>query len=210
MPVRSKVALLPKELRNELERRIVERAFSGYEDLSKWLQAQGYQIAKDSVQRYGSKLQRKIEALDRAAYQAQAIAEAAPGGGEAMMEAAIRLVQQKVFSVLVEAEELKRGDMARLTRTVADLGRITIAWQRRADEVRSRLEQHKQAAGERVAKSERKGGLSKEAYHAIRNALLGIDPFAPGDDRPKPVPPTASPANDSDAAEPAKSGTPRP
>jgi hypothetical protein len=32
MPPRSKVAMLPQEVRDELERRIAERAFSGYEE----------------------------------------------------------------------------------------------------------------------------------------------------------------------------------
>jgi Protein of unknown function (DUF3486) len=53
MPARSKVAMLPEEVRTELERRIIERSFSGYQDLADWLQTKGYQIAHDSVQRHG-------------------------------------------------------------------------------------------------------------------------------------------------------------
>jgi hypothetical protein len=35
MPPRSKVAMLPPAVRDELERRLVERGFSGYEELAK-------------------------------------------------------------------------------------------------------------------------------------------------------------------------------
>src|SRR6266851_1252002 len=69
MPARSKVAMLPAEVRTELDRRIVEQAFSGYQDLAEWLQGQGYHIAHDSVQRHGSRLLRRIEAMERLARQ---------------------------------------------------------------------------------------------------------------------------------------------
>ena len=59
MPPRSKVAMLPQAPRDELERRMVERGFSGYEELADWLKKQGYQIAEDSVQRMGPSCARK-------------------------------------------------------------------------------------------------------------------------------------------------------
>ena len=42
---------------------MVERGFSGYEELADWLKKQGYQIAEDSVQRNGAKLRQKMESL---------------------------------------------------------------------------------------------------------------------------------------------------
>jgi Protein of unknown function (DUF3486) len=48
MGIRSKVAKLPASVRAELDRRIVEGAFSGYQPLAEWLQAQGYRIADDT------------------------------------------------------------------------------------------------------------------------------------------------------------------
>ena len=219
MPIRSKVAVLPAELRNELERRIVERAFSGYQELADWLQGQGYHLAHDSIQRHGSRLRHRIEAMERLAEEAQAIAAAAAQAGENMVDATMRLIYQRVFSMLLEPEQgegssaagipacapylegeggdrdgsrgagisagashfkgretsLEIRDLVRLTRILADLNRITIGRQRHADEVKSRLEQQKQASRER----ETEGGLSDEVYHAIRNALLGIHPSAP-------------------------------
>ena len=188
MPLRSKVAMLPAEVRNELERRIAERAFSGYQELAEWLRAQGHQIAYDSIQRHGSPLRQKIEAMERLAEEAKALSAAAADAGETIDAAAIQPIHQRVFSMLLEEPEHRRDgalhdngsasleirDLARLTRIVADLNRITIARQRQAEEVRTRLEQQKHAARER--REETEGGLSDEVYHAIRNTLLGINP----------------------------------
>jgi hypothetical protein len=91
MPLRSKVAVLPDEVRDELERRIVENAFGGYQDLSEWLHGQGYQIAHDSVQRYGSRLRQKIEAMDLLSEEAKALSAVAADAGATMVDAAIVL-----------------------------------------------------------------------------------------------------------------------
>jgi hypothetical protein len=72
---------------------------------------------------------------------------------------------------------LEIRDLARLTRILVDLNRITIARQRQAEVARMRLEQQKLA--ERQRRAETEGGLSDEVYHAIRNVLLGIDPHVP-------------------------------
>src|SRR5205823_1754505 len=106
MPPRSKVTMLLQEVRDELERRIVERAFSGYEALAGWLQAQGYQIAENSVQRYGTRLRQKIEAFEQSARQAKAIVQATSKGRVTVVDAAIDLLNQRVFAALMEAERI--------------------------------------------------------------------------------------------------------
>ena len=192
MPARSKVAMLPAEVRTELDRRIVEQAFSGYQDLAEWLQGQGYHIAHDSVQRHGSRLLRKIEAMERLAEDAKALAAAAAQAGDSIVDVTIQLIHQRVLSMLLDAPEpgeessssgiaagaphsdrgaLQLRDLVRLTRIVADLSRVTIARQRQAEQMKSQLELEKRAAGNRSAESE--GPVSEEAYHRIRIALFG-------------------------------------
>src|SRR6266849_3500452 len=192
MPARSKVAMLPAEVRTELDRRIVERAFSGYQDLAEWLQGQGYHIAHDSVQRHGSRLLRKIEAMERLAEDAKALTAAAAQAGDSIVDVTIQLIHQRVLSMLLDAPEpgeessssgiaagaphsdrgaLQLRDLVRLTRIVADLSRVTIARQRQAEQMKSQLELEKRAAGNRSAESE--GPVSEEAYHRIRIALFG-------------------------------------
>lgn len=259
--MRSKVAMLPGDVRTELERRIIERAFSGYQDLAEWLQAQGYHIAHDSVQRHGSRLAQKFEAVERLTDEAEAIAAAAHHGDSSLVDITIQLIHQRVLSILLEepkrgdgsssagvpacapyaeggaggvpserldsaglsacppsaelgqerSEEFNRAnlsactplsdggggalalaDLVRLTRIVADLSRITIARQRQATPpgteptfARGRRppgEAGRERVGMRHAEGEGKG-LSEETYQAIRNALLGINPFAEDPER---------------------------
>src|SRR5437870_5865881 len=122
MPARSQVAMLPDELRTELERRMSERAFGGYQELAEWLQAQGYPISDDSVQRHGAKLQRKLEMLDLSAHHARAITQAGDDG-DCVSDAMVRLLQAQLFSLLMDADQLELDDIVRMTRTVALLCR---------------------------------------------------------------------------------------
>jgi Protein of unknown function (DUF3486) len=174
---RSKIALLPGDVHAELDRKLVEGAFSDYRGLSKWLSEKGFQISHASVQRYSVGFEKRLSAVTLASKQAEAVAEAAPDREGAMTDALTRLIQQKIFATLVEVEDMDEGDMAKLARAVADLGRATISQKRWAEEVRSRLDQQKRAAGERVSKLRATGGLSDEAATEMRNILLGIDPL---------------------------------
>jgi len=198
MPARSKVAMLPEEVRAELERRIIERSFSGYHDLADWLQAQGYQIAHDSIQRHGARLARQIEAVKQLTHEAHAIAAAIDNSDTTVIDVSIQLIHQRVLALLLEEpgsrqesssegvsapdSDSARGpalglpELARMTRILADLNRITMARQRQADAAGSQARQPTRA---KRAEKKGKGGLSEEAYHAIRNALLGINPFDP-------------------------------
>jgi hypothetical protein len=244
MPARPKIAMLPRALRTELERRIVERAFSGYRDLAEWLQGQGYRIAHDSLQRYGSRLQQKIATMEQLAREAKASNAAAHRASANLVNVTIQLIHRRVLSMLLDdckgseessgagvpacapyvdagvagipgeepdsasgdadgSTELGQvrseepgganlspsvsvsdggagvpalADLVRLTRIVAELNRITIARQRQAEKGKSRLEPRNRKADGEHAEDEGEG-LSEEAYQAIRNALLGIDPF---------------------------------
>jgi hypothetical protein len=119
MGIRSKIETLPAEVRAELDRLIVERAFSGYQALAEWLQAQGYRIADDSVQRYGVRLRRQLKALDLTRHQAHALAAAglgAAGTVDALTAITVQQIQQQVLSILLEAAE---PELFEETRTAA-------------------------------------------------------------------------------------------
>jgi Protein of unknown function (DUF3486) len=115
MGIRSKVAMLPAAVRAQLDRLIVERAFSGYQALAEWLQAQGYRIADDSVQRYGVRLRRQLEALDFARHQAAALAAAghsADETAEGLTAVTVQLLHQQVLSILLQAAQLDPSEQA--------------------------------------------------------------------------------------------------
>jgi hypothetical protein len=146
----------------------VERAFSGYEDLAAWLQEQGYQITESSVQRYGSRFQQKLELLEQSAHQAKALAAATSQGRALVVDATIDLLNERVFSALIEAEQISQDDLARLSRTVADLSRTSISRQRWAEEAKIRL---------REARERRAKGTIDDATYAIRGAIAAIKAF---------------------------------
>ncbi|HQB82745.1 MAG TPA: DUF3486 family protein, partial [Candidatus Rifleibacterium sp.] len=54
MPARSAVTTLPTEVKEWLDKCLVESDFSGYEALSAALAEKGFQISKSSLHRYGS------------------------------------------------------------------------------------------------------------------------------------------------------------
>jgi hypothetical protein len=157
--------MLPPEVRTELKHRMIDAAFSGYQQLAKEFRAQGSNASADSLQRYGAKLQRRLEAIELAEHRATLLPETAPDGGETMIKATLRLLRVRLFSLLAELEQLEHGDMVRLDRTVTQLDRLTAAFGQCADKVKPR-----QTAVKRQAKTT--SGLSTEVYNTIRNALL--------------------------------------
>jgi Protein of unknown function (DUF3486) len=187
MGIRSKVAKLPATVRAELDRRIVEGAFSGYQALAEWLQAQGYKIADDSVQRYGARLRRQLDAINLAREQVKALAIAGKGAGDSadsLTAIAVQLIQQQVLSILFqtaqpeaadqtetadgEAKTLDLGHLQRLTRIIVDLNRVTSSSHQRA----GKAAHTGHAAADEATDEPKQKGLSEKAYHMIRNALL--------------------------------------
>lgn len=179
MPLRGKILTLPPKLRAELDRRLVEGGFSDYGGLSRWLHEHGWQINRDSVYRYGRRLERRLATLRLATEQARAVVKAAGGADDTVNEGLMRLVQSDLFNVLVEVRELdpNKADLGALARHVASICRSAVQMRRLAEEMRSGI-------GKRIRKAERKvvaaarrgasGGLSAEAERGIRAALLEI------------------------------------
>lgn len=138
---RSKISsVLPPKVREALDQKLIAGAFSDYNGLSAWLAKQGFTVSRSSLQRYGSAFEQRLQAVALAAQQARAVVAASPDSEGAMSDALTRLVQEKIFGVLVEAEDVSENQLARLARAVADLGRATIAQRRWAQQVRERLE----------------------------------------------------------------------
>jgi hypothetical protein len=108
-------------------------------------------------------------------------------------EALVRLVQERLVSILIESEKPADViDLARLASVINNLSRTTITHRRWIAESQERLARLQRAAAGEVATMKRAGGLSPAAAEAIRAILLSIDPFdqtSPASDAP---PTTAS------------------
>lgn len=175
---------LPAGVREELDRRLLERGFMNYETLARWLQEQGCEITTPTVRRNANKLERRLEAVRMATAQARAVVEASPEDDLMMTEALMRLVQQHLFSMLVELNphEPKRANLTVLARGVAEMGRAMISQKKFAEEMRTRLAARIKVAEGKVMGAARiaaaqdgvKGGLTAQAEADIRRALLEI------------------------------------
>lgn len=168
MPRPSKVDLLPPQIREKLDRKLKESSFSGYEDLSKWLLEQGFEIGKSSVQRYGYKLKVRMEAIAALEKHAKAIVATCPDDENAIAEALSRLAQERAFEALIDLEDPGNMDLAKLCRAIADLNRSSISIKKYKSEVKAAK---KQAI--KTLTQEGKG-LSKESLELIKQEIAGI------------------------------------
>lgn len=141
MAPRSKTDMLPPDVRQALEDRLIAGRFTGYKSLEDWLRAQGYDIGKSSVQRFGSRLEEKIAKLKASAERARALVESSPDVADNMAQATMRLLQEKLYTVLETMDDIdpESVDLVKLSRAMAPLVRASIAQKKHADEVREKL-----------------------------------------------------------------------
>ena len=168
MPPRRKVAGMPAEIKEWLDRALAENNFSDYELLAEELKARGYAISKSALHRYGQAFETRLSALKMASEQARAVVAAAPDEEGAVNEALMRLVQEHLFKLLMAEEG--EFDLPKVARAVAELGRATVTQKKWQAEVRARAE----AAAAAVEKIAKKGGLSAESVDQLRREILGI------------------------------------
>lgn len=169
---RSKVDLLPQEVRAELERRLLGQAFGGYDELVEWLGGQGYEISRSAVHRFGQRFEERAKALRLVTEQAKVLVEAAPDDESAVSEALIRLTQEKCFTLLLEAEiDPAKVNFPKLVQNIGQLTRAQVYRSKHAADIRR--ETATQAA-EVAGREARNAGLSADKVDAIRREILGI------------------------------------
>jgi hypothetical protein len=172
MPARSKVEMLPDEIRTELEGRLVSSSFSGYRELQDWLAERGHHISKTALNNFGQSFEERCTALRLATRKAEAIVQSMPDRAGSMNDALIRLIQERALTLMEEADDpsiLER--LPALGKMVADITRASIMQKRWMEE----LHEKAVAAATAVEKEiKRAGGLSSDAVQAIRKQILGI------------------------------------
>lgn len=168
MPPRSKVATLPANVKDWLDKALAENNFSDYEALSADLAARGFAISKSALHRYGQSFEDRLSALKIASEQAKAIVTAAPDDEGAVNEALMRLVQEQIFKLLMASEG--KVDLPKVAKAVAELGRASVVQKKWQAEVRAKAE----AAASQVERIAKKGGLNAETVAEIRREILGV------------------------------------
>ena len=171
MGKKSTVETLPKEVKEWLDRALVESNFSGYKLLAEEMKARGYEISKSAIHRYGQDFEDRLKTLKMVTEQARAVVQAAPDEDGAVNDALVRLTQEKLFGVLMEIEvDQETVDLAKLAKAVAELGKASVMQKRWLSEVRAKAE----AAAANVEKIAKKGGLSSASVEQLRREILGI------------------------------------
>lgn len=172
MAKRSKIEGLPPAVKAWLDAALVEGNFSGYEQLEAELRKRGFDIGKSSIHRYGSQFEERLATLKLASQQAKAIVDAAPDEEGAVSEALMRLVQEKLFQVMLDfqIDPKKPLNIASAAKAIAELSRATVGQKKWLAEVREKA----RTAAEAVTQVAKKGGLSAEAVDTIRREILGI------------------------------------
>ena len=171
MPPRSKVVQLPAAVKQWLDDQLVESNFSGYERLASELAKRGYTISKTALHNYGQEFEDRLQAVKLSTEQARAVVASSPDEDGAVNDALMRLVQDRLFNMLVSANS-EQLDLPKFARAIADLGRTTISQKKYAAQVRAERE----AAADAVDKIARKGGLTAETVEQIKSRILGIGP----------------------------------
>ncbi len=172
MPERSLVAQLPADVKEWLDKALVDGNFSGYEALSEALKEKGFSISKSSIHRYGKEFEASLAAVKLATEQAKAIAECSPDDAGNMNEALMRLIQQKSFEALTKLESNDIKSLASLGQMTSNLAKSSIAVKRYASEVKAKIEA-KFDEIEKESKKE-KSGLDGETLRRIREEIYGI------------------------------------
>ena len=177
MPKRSKVSTLPADVRQWLDRALVEGNFSDYQLLEMTLADKGFTIGKSSLHRYGQQLESRLAAVRASTEAARAVAEAAPDDADLRSAAVMSLVQTDIFNVMVMLQEVETAEpeerlklMAKAAKAIAELSRASVNQKKWETVVRERVKSAADAA-ERIAK---KGGLSASSVAEIRKSILGI------------------------------------
>jgi hypothetical protein len=121
LKVRGKIKRLPPEIREELNRRLVNGGFSDYRGLSRWLEEQGYEISPSAINTYARRFEQRLEAVRLATAQARAVVEAAPDDDDRINQALMKIVQTTLFEMMIDLNDTRQklADVERARKTGA-------------------------------------------------------------------------------------------
>ena len=162
---RSAVSQLPEDVRAELERRLVGSGFAGYSELAEWLQGRGCEVSRSAVHRHGQALERRLAQVKAATDAAAALVEGSDDDEGKMSEAVLRMVQTKMFDLLVESDGEDLKGIGTAATALAKAARASIA-------VRNERRKARAEAAEAVRREAAGLGLSAEVLDRIDAVLM--------------------------------------
>lgn len=175
----SKVSSMPDEVRVWLEKALIDRKFSGYQELEDLMREKGIDISRGSIHRFGQKLERRLNAIKDSTEAAQLIAAAAPDEADNRSAAVMALIQTQLFNAMVDLQELEETKdpekrlkiLNGVSISFSMLAKSSLAQKKRDDEIKAKF-----AALEAKAQAQqgKKKGLDLETIKMIRETIYGV------------------------------------
>ncbi len=169
----SSVETLPPEIKSWLDQQLVQRRFTGYQDLAQALARQGYRISRSALGRYGKKYKEELKRLRQSIEMAKGFAEVVGDDGAAMSQTLTALAQQALMEIVRDGLYDRDIKLPALVQAIAQLNRSDIATKRYQIEQQARRRALEEAA-EQAQQSLARQGLSGQAIEAIKKDILGI------------------------------------
>ncbi|WP_028320387.1 phage protein Gp27 family protein [Desulfatiglans anilini] len=158
---------LPPEIRQQVDRLMIEGGVT-YDDIKAYLDAQGYDISRSAIGRYGKDFLATYQRLKIIEDKSRALVSEA-GDGMVLEEAASKLFAQ----MILEAQMSGELDIKELPRIVSDFAKLQSSVVSRERLKKDFAEKVQKTAAD-VVESVRGKGLSEEAAEEIRKKILGI------------------------------------
>ena len=186
-----KIKRMSRELKEKLDSMLSAGEVKTSMQLKEWLGKNGFEISHRCIDDYRRKFERSLEAVRLATEQARLVCKQTSGDNDEMQGALMRLVQTRLFEVLVAANtrETRRnriaaqqgsGDVAPTQRVtpvnITALARCVSGLARAETEHRKTIEHMRAgvAVAEKKLEEARVKGLSKNAADQIKAVLLEI------------------------------------
>ena len=176
-----KIKRMPRDLKEQLDKFLGEGKMHTSLQLCKWLRDNGFEISHRCIDDYRHKFERQLDSVRLATEQARIVCEQFKGDDAQMQAALMRLVQTRLFEILVVAKEKETSrkkrtsptvaavNVAALARCVSGLVKAETEHQKWAEHMRAGVT----AAAQKVEEARTKG-LSKDAADQIKAVLMEI------------------------------------
>jgi hypothetical protein len=180
MPVPGKVAVLPEDVREELNQKLIAAGFGKCEELSDWLFEKGFEISKTTVNEHAKKLKRRLATITASTETAKILAKAAPDEADDRSNAIIAMIQSELFEALLGMEEAvetvdkvdRIGLLNKVAKNIATLTRASVARNKWAAEVQKKVLLEAAARVESAAQA--RGLTAEDARFWREQVLMGI------------------------------------
>jgi hypothetical protein len=176
-----KVKRMPRDLKDQLDKFLSEGTMHTSLQLRKWLADNKFEISRRCIDDYRHKFERQLDSVRLATEQARIVCDQFKDDDEQMQSALMRLVQTRLFEILVVAKEKETTQKKRTSPTVAAVNVAALArcvsGLVKAETEHRKLLDHTRAgvaAAEKKLEEATAKGLSKDAAQQIKAVLMEI------------------------------------